>query len=153
MIWLKVTVAGKSEPLNFLLDSGAGSSVLDLSTARRLGLKLGDRQTVLGVHTCCLAYRVKGFEARTAGIPLSSSPLAVDLSGASRGCSQHIDGLIGADFFREHIVCIDYATQTIRLLQREEMHLIGATILPLARRNDTLCAQVSVNGNALEWLA
>jgi hypothetical protein len=152
MIWLKVTVAGQSEPLNFLLDSGAGESVLDLSTARRLGLKLGGRQAVVGVHISNLAYRMEGFEARVAGVPISSSLLAVDLGGPSRCCSQHIDGLIGADFFRDHIVRIDYAAQIIRLLQRAEMDPAGCDILPLARRNDTLCAQVSVDGNAPEWL-
>src|SRR6202042_661350 len=58
MIWVKVTVAGQSAPLSFLLDSGAGASVLDLSAARRLGLKLGERQVVLGVHSHSFAYQV-----------------------------------------------------------------------------------------------
>ncbi len=47
LIWLKVGVAGKSEPLNFLLDSGAGVSAMDLQTACCLRLKLGEQQTVL----------------------------------------------------------------------------------------------------------
>jgi hypothetical protein len=58
MVWLKVAVTGNGEPLNFLLDSGAGASVLDLAAARRLGLKLGERQNVQGVHSRSLAYRV-----------------------------------------------------------------------------------------------
>ena len=152
MIWLKVTVTGRGEPLNFLLDSGAGASVLDLSVARHLGFKLGQRQTVVGVQSRSFAYRVEGFEARVGGVPVATSLLAVDLSGPSRGCSQRIDGLIGADFFRDHIVRIDYAAQTIRLLQRAEMNPAGCEILPLAKRNDTLCARVSVDGNAPEWL-
>ena len=36
LIWLKVDVTGKSEPLNFLLDSGAGISAIDVQTARGL---------------------------------------------------------------------------------------------------------------------
>src|SRR5581483_6194499 len=43
MIWLKVEAGGSAAPLAFLLDSGAGKSVLDLAAARRLGLKLGAR--------------------------------------------------------------------------------------------------------------
>jgi hypothetical protein len=50
LIWLKVNIAGKSKPLNFLLDSGAGISAIDLRTARTLGVLLGSRQTVLGVR-------------------------------------------------------------------------------------------------------
>ena len=152
MIWLKVAVADKNEPLNFLLDSGAGASVLDLAAARRLGLKLGERQTVQGVHSRSIAYRVKDFAAHAAGVPIPSSLLAVDLSAPSASCHQHIDGLLGADFFRDRIVQINFAAQTIRLLQRSEVNTAGCEILPLSARNDTLCARISVNGNAPEWL-
>ena len=152
MIWLKVAVAGKSEPLNFLLDSGAGASVLDVAAARRLGLPLGERQNVQGVHSRSFAYRVKGFTASTAGVAIPSSLLALDLSGPSTSCHRRIDGLLGADFFRGRIVQIDFAAQTIRLLQRDEVNAAGCEILPLATRNDALCARVSVDGNAPEWL-
>ncbi|HEY3900582.1 MAG TPA: retropepsin-like aspartic protease [Chthoniobacter sp.] len=154
MIWLKVAVDGRTEPLNFLLDSGAGASVVDLSSARRIGLKLGERQAALGVDGRAVAYRVNGFSAHVqgAGVSLGSSPLALDLSGPSRFCSRHIDGLIGMDFFREHIVRIDFSTQTICLLRRDELILAGCEIVPLAGRNDTLCARISVDGNAPEWL-
>ena len=152
MIWLKVAVAGKSEPLNFLLDSGAGASVLDLAAAKRLGLKLGASQNVQGVHSRSVAFRVESFDARAAGGAIPSTLLAVDLSGPSRACHQRIDGLLGADFFRNRIVQIDFAAQTIRLLQRDEVNAAGCEILPLATRNDALCARVSVDGNAPEWL-
>ena len=152
MIWIKVVVAGKSEPLNFLLDSGAGASVLDLAAARRLGLPLGERQTVQGVHSRSVAYGVKGFTATAASVALPSSLLAVDLRGPSASCHQRIDGLLGADFFRDRIVQIDFAAQTIRLLQRSEVNAAGCEILPLAPRNDTFCTRLSVDGNAPEWL-
>ncbi len=152
MVWLKVAVAGKSEPLNFLLDSGAGASVLDLAAAGRLGLKLGASQHVQGVHSRSVAYRVEGFAARTAGVEIPSSLLAIDLSGPSRACHQRIDGLLGADFFRDHIVQIDYAARAIRLLQRSEVSTEGCEVLPLTTRNDAFCARVSVNGNSREWL-
>ena len=134
MVWLKVAVAGKSEPLNFLLDSGAGASVLDLSTARRLGLKLGASQNVQGIHSRSVAFRVENFTARTASVAIPTSLLAIDLSGPSRACHQRIDGLLGADFFRDRIVQIDFASQTIRLLQRDEVNAAGCEILPLTTR-------------------
>jgi hypothetical protein len=51
-------VAGKSEPLNFLLDSGAGASAIDLQTTRSLGVQLGNRQNVQGVSGKSFAYRM-----------------------------------------------------------------------------------------------
>lgn len=152
MVWLKVAVAGKSEPLNFLLDSGAGASVLDLAAARRLGIKLGRSQIVQGVDGRSVAYRVDDFAAHAAGVTIPSSLLAVDLSGPSRACHQRIDGLLGADFFRSRIVQVDFAAHTIRLLQRDEVNAAGCEVLPLTMRNDAFCARVSVNGNASEWM-
>lgn len=152
MIWMKVAVPGEDAPLNFLLDSGAGATVLDLAAARRLGLPFGATANVQGVHGLSVAYRVRGFAASVAGIALPSSLLAVDLSGAGASGHRRMDGLLGADFFRDRIVQIHFASQTIRLLQRDELTVAGCEILPLASRNDTLCAHISINGNTPEWL-
>lgn len=152
LVWVKVEVAGQGESLNFLLDSGAGASVVDLAAARRLGLKLGARQNVQGVHSRSVAYRVEGFAAHAASVAIPTSLLAVDLSGPSRACHQRIDGLLGADFFRGRIVQIDFGAETIRLLQRGEVNETGCETLPLTTRNGVPCARVAVNGNAPEWL-
>jgi hypothetical protein len=152
MIWLKVAVAGRSEPLHFLLDSGAGASILDLPAARRLGIKLGRSQSVQGVSGRSAAYAVENFDACVGGVAVPTRLLAVDLSGPSRACHQRIDGLLGADFFRAHIVQIDFARQTLRLLERHEVNATGCEVLPLASRNDAWCAQVSVDGNTPEWM-
>lgn len=152
LIWVKVRPGGTGEPLNFLLDSGAGSSVLDLTAARRLGVRLGSSQSVQGVDGRNVAFQVKDFAARAAGITLPSSILAVDLSGPSRSCHQRIDGLLGVDFFRERIVQIDFGAQTILLLERSEVNDAGCEILPIATRNDAMCVSASVDGNRPEWL-
>ncbi|MEP6956577.1 MAG: aspartyl protease family protein, partial [Chthoniobacterales bacterium] len=57
MIWLKVAPNDGGAPLSFLLDSGAGASVLDLGTARRIGMKLGRSETVQGVSGRTTAFR------------------------------------------------------------------------------------------------
>lgn len=152
MIWLKVAVSGQAAPLRFLLDSGATASVVDLQAARRLGLKFGGCETVQGAQGSCCAYRAGGLAAQIAGIPLSSSPLAVDLTAVSRGCGSRIDGLLGADFFQGRIVQIDFAAGKIRLLTREEISAKTAEVLPLADRHGALCVRVGVNGDAPRWV-
>jgi predicted aspartyl protease len=151
LLWLKVEVSGTAEPLNFLLDSGAGATVLDLAAARRLGVTLGSPQSFQGVQGRGVAYRIENFSARTAGVAIAPL-LALDLSGPSRACHQRIDGLLGADFFRGRIVQIDFASGTVRLLERAEVREADCEVLPLASRNDVLCARVSVNGNDPDWL-
>src|SRR6266853_543923 len=41
LLWIEVNIPQSEEPLNFLLDTGAEVSVINLNTARRIGLKLG----------------------------------------------------------------------------------------------------------------
>src|SRR6266478_4009034 len=41
LLWVKATIPQSAEPLNLLLDTGAGASVINSGTADRLGLKFG----------------------------------------------------------------------------------------------------------------
>jgi hypothetical protein len=151
MIRLKVNVAGQSKALDFLLDSGAGKSVLHLGSARRIGLKLGRQEIVQGVQGSCDAYRVAVTgTVGTAVIPRDI--LALDLSSISAHCGGPIDGLLGADFFRDRIVQIDFRARRVRLLQRQEMPTASGEIVPLVRRHDALCVSASVDGNDPQWM-
>jgi hypothetical protein len=150
-LWLKVRAAGQHEPLNFLLDSGASSSVLNIQTARRLNTKLGSRQSVHGVHSQTLAYWISGFKAEAAGITLPESLLAIDLSGVSKTVHQPIDGLLGADFFRGRIVQIDFATRKVRVLDHAQPNARSA-VLPIKWYNDAICVPVGVAGNSPQWM-
>lgn len=152
MVWVKVAVPGRSAALNFLLDSGAGASVLHLPTARSLGAKLGAPEPVQGVHSRGIAYRVERFAGELGGIAVPQRMLALDLSAVSFGCHQQIDGLLGADFFRGRIVQIDYAAEKLRLLRPAEVSLAGCEALPLVRRGDALCTRVCVAGKAPTWM-
>jgi Aspartyl protease len=104
LIWLKVDVTGKSEPLNFLLDSGAGISVIDLQTARGLGVHLGNRQMVQGVNGQGIAYCVNDLQAGCGGIALPKSVLAVDLRALS-GCCESLSMGFWASTFSAAISC------------------------------------------------
>lgn len=165
MLRVKVTTPAGGEPLTFLLDSGAGASVIDLATARRLALPLGTPEPVRGVHTKGVAYRVDRIAATLGAVAVPHSMLALDLRaiGGAVGC--RIDGLLGADFFRGRIVQLDYAAGKMRLLSRDELSPAGAEILPLARRNGIFCVLADLGGkrgerlrvdtgcsSALEWV-
>jgi predicted aspartyl protease len=155
MIWLDVTAAGSANSrttLHFLLDTGAGESVLDLRAAQRLGIKPSGRETVQGVQGTCIAARVNDLAATVSGgLPVPNSMLALDLSAVSAASGAHIDGLLGADFFQGRIVQIDFAAQTIRLLSPSEVPA-SAGAVPIARRNGAFCIRVAVNGNAPKWM-
>jgi len=152
LIWLKVNVTGKNESLNFLLDSGAGVSTIDLQTACSLGLHFGNQQLVQGVNGRGLAYRVKDLQAVCSGIALPKSVLAIDLRALSRSCKQPVDGILGVDFFRNRIVQIDFAEDRVRILEKCDPNLANCEILPIRMCNDAFCVPVRVAGNPAQWM-
>ena len=152
LIWLKVDVSGKSEALNFLLDSGAGISAIDLRTARSLGVYLGNRQIVQGVNGQGFAYRVNDLQAVCGGIALPKSVLAVDLRALSECCDQPVDGILGVDFFRSRIVQIDFTEGRLRILEKCDPNLANCEILPIRMCNDAFCVPVRVAGNPAQWM-
>ena len=152
LIWLKVDVSGKSEALNFLLDSGAGISAIDLRTARSLGVYLGNRQIVQGVNGQGFAYRVNDLQAVCGGIVFPKSVLAVDLRALSECCDQPVDGILGVDFFRSRIVQIDFTEGRLRILEKCDPNLANCEILPIRICNDAFCVPVRVAGNPAQWM-
>src|SRR3954468_22223416 len=57
-ILVQAHVAGRAEPLTFLLDSGASATVFHFRSAKRLRLPLGPRESVQGVGSEAMARRL-----------------------------------------------------------------------------------------------
>jgi hypothetical protein len=92
-------------------------SVINLQTAQRLRLSLGRPVKVQGVKSLATGYWPERLFARAGEVTLPKNYLAVDLRNLSDACGCRVDGLIGADFFREHLVQIDFNAKQIRLLK------------------------------------
>jgi hypothetical protein len=138
------------EPLYFLVDSGAGASVLNLRTAQRLHLPLGATENVRGVNVEVAAYTLQGVRATAHDTDLAGIPLAVDLAAADQLCSQPIDGLVGVDFFRDRVVQIDYAHHVLRISASSPGN--GRDRLPVRFINDVMCIPACVNGSPKRWV-
>jgi hypothetical protein len=141
--------ANSQEPMNFLLDSGAGASVLDLRFAKKLRVPLGAPVQVRGVESKSTAYRIAPMQATDGYSTIATISLAVDLANAEEICSKPVDGLIGVDFFSNRIVQIDFAAHLIRFPAKVDP--AGAQTLPIRFRNGTMCVPISVNGSHPRW--
>jgi hypothetical protein len=140
----------RPEKLTFLLDSGASVSVLNTQTARRLGLNSGTPQSIRGVVSEAVAYRLKDVRAKSGSVEYGGIPLATDLSAADELCTCPVDGLIGAAFLRDRVVEIDFATQRLRIFTVASPRA-GEMRIPLKLQNDVICAAVGVNGSRPRW--
>ena len=151
LIWVDVSVSESPKPLHFLLDSGASVSVVDLDIARRLGLRLGRPVSVSGVGSTGRGYWPQRLEAQAGEVDLPGKYLALDLAGLSNACAARVDGLIGADFFRNEAVQIDFNAQLIRLLPARAKMPHG-TALDLKRVRGTYLTPAIINDGSPQWL-
>jgi hypothetical protein len=137
-----------AQPVTLLVDSGASASVLSLEAARRLHLALGLPLPVDGVNADATAFCMEPATPAVRGVPLGAISLAIDLRNAAQLCSEPVDGLIGASFFKGRVTEIDYANHRLRLLDSAPSE---GESLPLRVRNGVFCLPVSVNGSRPRW--
>ena len=151
LLWIEVNIRQSEKPLSFLLDTGAGVSVINLNTAKRIGLKLGQEVTVRGVDTKLTGYWQQRMSAKVGDVTLPTEYLAVDLEKLSRSCERPVDGLVGADFFRGRVVQIDFIAQKIRLLKPKDVGDQGIA-LPLELRPCGMLLPITVDEHTRQWV-
>ena len=150
-LWIEVNIPQSKEPLNFLMDTGAGVSVINLSMAKRIGLKVGQEVMVHASKTMLTGYWQERMSAKVGDVELPREYLAVDLDKLSSSCERPVDGLVGADFFRRRVVQIDFDAQKIRLLKPAKGEKSKAS-LPLQLRPCGMRVPISVNGHKRQWV-
>jgi hypothetical protein len=115
IVVLKVRVS-ESEPLPFVLDTGAGVTVLDIAQARRLGLQnFEDYPALLKVPADY--HRLRGVNLALSGLELANRTIGVgpmDANGLVHG-GRHFYGVLGRDFFSQFVVEIDYIARVVTL--------------------------------------
>jgi hypothetical protein len=152
LIWVQVSVPQSRQPLQFLLDTGAGVSVINLRTAKRLHLRLGRPVWVEGVETESKGFWPQSLRGATVGsVELCEEYLAVDLGRLSQACQRGVDGLVGADFFSRHVVQIDFAARLIRVGDTPPP-CGGADVVRLEYCGGGMRVPVQVNGGAEQWV-
>jgi predicted aspartyl protease len=163
-IWVRANVAESSEPLHFLLDTGAEVSTLNAETAKRLKLKGGKPVRVAGVTSKATGYWPQRIEGKVGDVALPREFLVTDLCALQDSCQCRVDGLLGADFLKKRVVQIDFAAREIRLLDSTPDSTNGERV-SIRFRKDLILVPVTVDGNeqwmrldtgcasALEWVS
>ncbi|HEX5183323.1 MAG TPA: PDZ domain-containing protein [Allosphingosinicella sp.] len=127
---LYVPVAAAAGPLgDFILDTGAPGVMVDSGLQGRLGAATLSRHNAEGAGTGRFDVAVAGPALLSvAGVPLrvpSVETGALDrLLGPYCGC--RVAGIVGAPFFRDHVVTIDFRRGRIALADPAAFHYRGA---------------------------
>ncbi|MFO8184415.1 MAG: aspartyl protease family protein [Candidatus Aegiribacteria sp.] len=124
-------------PVNVLLDSGAGATVLDSSLAVSLGLESTGRLPARGIGgTREFSFvKVDSYSAAGAGVrdqTLAVMPLSEEFYPST---GERIDMIIGYDFLSRFVTGIDYGRETITLFHPDSFRTEDprATVLPAER--------------------
>jgi hypothetical protein len=119
----------------FILDTGVPETTVDANLAARLGLPATDAGSVTGAGSHEMHQgRAAAVPVSVGGVPLSPPFISVapldSLLFPYSGI--HAPGAIGAQFFAEHVVELDFDTHTMRVYDPSAYTYRGAgTILPL----------------------
>jgi len=108
-------------PVDILLDTGAASTVVDLSYCRAKGIPTRDTGKLgRGAGGITSAIALDGATLSLDGRPLRSDGIyAVDLAHVNKGLvtkgASRVHGVLGADVLTYHQAVIDYATMSLFL--------------------------------------
>jgi hypothetical protein len=152
LLWIEVTVPTSLRPLNFLLDSGAQVSVINALTSEKLGLRGGRAVNVMGVGTAATGVWPRTLDARAGQTDLPRNYLMLDLGKLGEACTHAtVDGIVGADFFHERIVQIDYQKKVVRILAESPAES-GTQVLPLKIRPCGMLVSVRIHDSKPQWV-
>lgn len=116
-----------SQPLWFILDTGANSSVIDARVQKNLGLRTKARARGTSSGKAIAAGLISGVSFTLPGVEVSNLTVAsLPLDPFAPFMARRISGIIGYDLISQFVVEIDYADRTINLYAPSAYHYTGA---------------------------
>ncbi|NLR77168.1 aspartyl protease family protein [Chitinophaga eiseniae] len=119
-IFIKVRLNDETDTLNFIFDSGAGNTVIDLNTAKKipsLSVDTGAGISATGAGGAQKVFLISNYAIIHLGnIQLGSVPMiAMDLLHLSEQFGRKIDGIIGYDLLKSFLTEMNTDDSTIYL--------------------------------------
>lgn len=154
-IFLQARVNG-SQPLWFLLDTGASASVLNTSTAKALGLALHGKAEGRGAGEKSEDVNfVKGVTYELPGVKIEGqTAAAISLDAIEPLMGREVDGILGYDMISRFVVEIDYAGRRLQLYDRKSYSYQGKGVhVPIRVENSVPYVHATVtmpDGQAVE---
>jgi aspartyl protease/PDZ domain-containing protein len=143
-----ISAAVDGVPVDMLLDSGAETTVLDQSFARRAGVRGRGDVGVQGSGGAASSSVATGVRVRLARTYFDSlSTLVMDLSGVAHALSIPLAAILGQEVFYASVVDIDFARRRIAFRDPSRFRApTNAIRMPLSPANGDRTIPVSIEG-------
>jgi hypothetical protein len=116
-----------SRPMWFLLDTGAGASLIDARRARTLGLKSEGEAATSGRGGSSEMSFTKGVSFTLPGVRLlNQTVVSIPFNNIAGHFRRNFGGILGYDFISRFVVQIDYVNQTITLYDPQGYNYKGS---------------------------
>jgi hypothetical protein len=144
LVLLQVRV-NNSDPLRFILDTGADTSVIDAQRAKALRLKPQGKIAGSGGGGTAEATFTKGVAVSLQGVRLLDQTIYVLPLESLSALGRKIDGVIGNDILKAFVVEIAYSAKTINLYEPQSYRYSGVgKIIPLMMDESLLFISASI---------
>jgi hypothetical protein len=147
-ILVRVGVNG-SEPVWFIVDSGASACVLDSALARKLRIKSQEENQLHGAGKGSVKFalaRNVTYELPGLSFPVEES-YVIDLSGQPALLGRYIGGILGYSLFARYVVDIDFDARILTLHDFERYHSVGEALpFTLIKHTPHIHVKLSVDG-------
>jgi hypothetical protein len=128
-IFIKVSL-DDSEPLDFIFDTGDATTVIDLGTAKNLGLNLDKKVISKGAEGSITGSLIKHnyFTINDFLIEKDIEVYATDLGQLGRKIGRNVDGIIGDDILIHHGVHLNYDRELMEIYEPGQVPQVGEAI-------------------------
>lgn len=126
LVFVQVRV-NDSRPLWFILDSTAGSSVVNARLVKELRLRTAGKVKGTSGEAAFEAELVRGVSLKLPGVEVPGLTLAaIPLDAFASVLGRHVGGIVGYDLISQFVVEIDYAGKTLSLHAPSAYRYAGA---------------------------
>jgi len=140
-----------SSPLNLILDSGIRNTIItELEPADKISLNYSDVKDMMGLGggTHLEAFTSNFNTLKVGKLKLENKTVYVlqeDVFNLSKHSGTKINGLIGVDFFQDHVVEIDYSSKHIRFYDSKNFETPkGYSMLPIMIESQKMFVELTV---------
>jgi hypothetical protein len=140
-----------SSPLNLILDSGIRNTIItELEPSDKISLNFSDVKDMMGLGGGGIleAYTSNFNLLKIGKLKLQNKTVYVlknDVFNLSKHSGTKINGLIGVDFFQDHVIEIDYSSKHIRFYESTNFEAPkGYGMLPISIESQKMFVELSV---------